>query len=66
MKTENSELLESFVRYCQEHPDQRFWQALRNWSGYPFILGSDGSAGFEKTYEIDTFELRNRRHDAAE
>jgi hypothetical protein len=35
--TRNSVVLASFVRYCQEHPDERFWQALRNWSGYTLI-----------------------------
>ena len=37
-KTHNSEVLASFAEYCKEHPDERFWQALRNWSGYPFIF----------------------------
>lgn len=39
MKSE--ELLTSFIAYCKEHPTERFWQALRNWSGYAFIFGSD-------------------------
>ncbi len=30
-KTENSEQLNSFTRYCLSHPQERFWQALRNW-----------------------------------
>ena len=34
-------ILESFVRYCEQNPEQRFWQALRNWSGYNFVLVSD-------------------------
>lgn len=29
----NQELLESFVEYCLENPELRFWQALVNWSG---------------------------------
>ena len=40
-ETRNSKLLEDFTRYCQKYPEQRFWQALRNWSGYPFVLVSD-------------------------
>ena len=31
--TRNSKVLEDFTRYCIEHPEERFWQALRNWSG---------------------------------
>lgn len=33
----NIDLLRSFIAYCVSHPDQRFWQALRNWSGHNFI-----------------------------
>lgn len=36
--TRNSEKLASFVKYCEEHPEERFWQALRNWSGYWAVL----------------------------
>lgn len=39
-KTRNSEVLASFVAFCQQHPDQRFWQALRNWCEMPFVLVS--------------------------
>jgi hypothetical protein len=34
----NAALLKSFSDYCQEYPEQRFWQALLNWSGLPFIV----------------------------
>jgi hypothetical protein len=40
-RTRNSEVLESFVAYARAHPEQRFWQALLNWSGFRFILVSD-------------------------
>jgi len=42
MKTRNSETLEDFVEYCKDNPEQRFWQALRNWAEVPFILIGDG------------------------
>ena len=35
------ELLASFMQYCLAHPEERFWQALRNWSGYTFIYASN-------------------------
>lgn len=38
--TRNSEVLASFVDYCIANPDQRFWQALGNWSGCGYIFGS--------------------------
>lgn len=33
-------VLLSFIKYCIAHPQERFWQALRNWSGSPYILMS--------------------------
>jgi hypothetical protein len=35
----NGQKLVEFIKYCMEHPEQRFWQALRNWSGYYFVFG---------------------------
>lgn len=40
MKNRNEKVLKNFIAYCEQNPDQRFWQALRNWSGKPFILTS--------------------------
>lgn len=40
--TRNSKVLEDFTRYCIEHPEERFWQALRNWSGAAGIFFADG------------------------
>ena len=31
--SKNSRLIASFKIYCEEHPEERFWQALRNWCG---------------------------------
>jgi hypothetical protein len=39
MKSEK--LLQSFIKYCTENPELRFWQALRNWSQWGFILVSN-------------------------
>ena len=33
--------LDSFYEYAILHPEQRFWQALRNWCGANFIYISD-------------------------
>ena len=32
MKNKNEEMLASFSEYCKRYPEQRFWQALRNWA----------------------------------
>ena len=29
----------AFIKYLKEHPEERFWQALRNFSGFHFIYG---------------------------
>ncbi len=43
----NSDKLVSFTKYCIEHPEERFWQALRNWSEYSFVIG-------RKIHKLDT------------
>lgn len=46
-ETRNSKVLKSFVKYCEDHPTYRFWQALLAWSELPYIcwtkmpVGSD-------------------------
>ena len=50
MSIKSGDKLVSFTAYCQQHPEERFWQALRNWSEYSFIYGSDGL--------IDSCEMR--------
>lgn len=35
----NKQLL-SFIQFCEENPELRFWQALSAWSGKRFILTS--------------------------
>lgn len=64
----NARQLLSFIAYCVEHPEERFWQALRNWSGYGFVLVANHrqSKGFTDTmYDNprDTFSFERRRHD---
>jgi hypothetical protein len=47
-----------FARYCEDHPQERFWQALRNWSGFSFIFGTSfvqGSELLNKPGIQDTF-----------
>ena len=48
--TRNSTVLEDFIQYCKYHPDERFWQALRNWSGYPFIYAVSPKGDGEDTF----------------
>lgn len=57
--TRNSLLLADFVKYCTEHPEERFWQALRNWSEADYILWHDGSTTTEGN---DTFYWENKNN----
>jgi hypothetical protein len=44
------------------NPEERFWQALRNWSGYNFIYGSyDDDYKIELTNLEDTFYIEDEK-----
>ena len=47
-------LIADFIAYCNSHRSERFWQALRNWSGADFIYqGSMTSRGEGTRVVID-------------
>ena len=55
-KSKNIDKLKDFWAYCATHPNERFWQALRNWSEYNFIYGSKGLCDYDIQEEMeDTF-----------
>lgn len=61
-KSKNVTLRNHFVQYCIDHPQERFWQALRNWSPWNFIIGiNDLSVDLEQRISdsggVDTFHL---------
>lgn len=60
VKNKNEQLLASFVRYCKENPELRFWQALRNWSGFGFIWVSDNTPEQPDFTMIDTFHFEGK------
>jgi hypothetical protein len=59
----NKKLLKDFTKYCFKHPEERFWQALRNWSECNQILRvslwSSGERNTIPNYE-DTFYFEER------
>lgn len=59
MKSEN--MLRSFTEYCRANPDARFWQALRGWSGYAYLMASAESPVFGN--QLDTYYWQGRRGD---
>jgi len=51
MKSKNKKILNDFIKYCKEHPEERFWQALRSWSEYDFIyIGDENSDQIKDTF----------------
>ena len=61
-KTRNSEVLKDFVAYCKANPEQRFWQALRNWSGYNFIFAKDAKEYDDHGYDTFYWEGKQGRN----
>ena len=60
MSSKNGALLVEFAEYCAEHPEQRFWQALRNWSGSNFVLILSHTAPRPDSGEMDTFYMEGK------
>ena len=61
MAENNKEQLDLFVKYCKEHPEERFWQALRNWANVDAIYKTTSAGkgcrviyGDMPVYIIDT------------
>lgn len=45
--------LNSFAGYCIEHPEQRFFQALRNWFGVGYIGFSNDREKWDDTFYLE-------------
>lgn len=61
----NGDVLASFVKYCEAHPEQRFWQALRNWSNVHVVCISNTRFGGDLPDDIlDTFYWEGRNADS--
>ncbi len=55
MEVRSQKTKEAFIKYLEEHPEERFWQAVRNFSGYGFILARNYSDAENDVSTIDTF-----------
>ncbi len=53
-------LFSEFVAYVAAHPKLRFWQAVRNFSGYNFIFGSTARSATDYSQLKDTFNLKTK------
>jgi len=54
-KSKSVKELKSFAEYCLLHPEQRFWQALRNWSEVATIYWSVYNDKIDDLELIDTY-----------
>ena len=50
MKSDSVRLAESLLAYCKKYPEQRFWQALSNWCGWPYIGVSTDKGSWQDTF----------------
>jgi hypothetical protein len=55
----NEKTLSDFIKYCKQHPEQRFWQALRNWVGVGFIFTSSVILPYDNQLQ-DTFYWKGK------
>jgi len=55
MPSENKELLVEIVKYCEANPNQRFWQALSNWSPFSIVYGSQKQIETEGLVDVYYF-----------
>jgi len=61
MKNKNQKLLKDFTNYCKAHPEERFWQALRNWARIPFLMISrNGRFNYDDLEDTFYFERKDR------
>jgi len=60
VESKNIELLQDFAEYCVNHPDERFWQALRNWSGYSYVGVKEIVADGKEWHDTFYFERKNQ------
>ena len=56
----NEELINDLATYCKEHPEQRFWQAVRNWSGAYKVILEIPDGDYSKSLAQDTFNFEHK------
>lgn len=43
MKIRDGKTKQLFIKYLEEHPDERFMQAVRNFVGVPFLAATNST-----------------------
>lgn len=44
----------AFIKYLEENPEERFWQAVRNFTHAPFLYVSDKMVELQDTFYIES------------
>lgn len=59
MEIRDEKTKEAFAKYIVEHPQERFWQAIRNFAGVGFVYISNelmSEDGLKDTFYIESDE----------
>jgi hypothetical protein len=57
--SKNKQILDDFIGYCVLHPEQRFWQALRNWAKVRYVYVSNDTVNYCPKI-IDTYYFEGK------
>lgn len=60
MEVRDKNVKQAFVQYLNDHPQERLFQSIRNFSGYPFIVAMYRVPRPDKG-EFDTFYIEEGR-----
>jgi len=68
-KIRDAETKQAFIDYLVDHPEYRFWQAIRNFWGAPYVLVADEKdfkdgefSDIYDTYYIEADNLRKEKY----
>lgn len=60
IKPKAQDLLVEFADYIENHPEERFWQALKNWSGAESIWSFSTCSEGCSDHGEDTYNWKNK------
>jgi hypothetical protein len=58
MKPEHKQLIDSFSAYLEQHPDERWSQALTNWMGVSYLCITSSPVG-QDMFHVQDEDLLN-------
>ena len=58
--SKNWKLMDNFMVYCYKHPEERFWQSLRNWAKVVKVYVEKYNRQIDDDIVEDTFEFKSK------